>query len=219
MAPGDPLDYHAFLRRTSGAVDQATRHERKVRHAQSKRPKSRQANGFARTGPGRFEDTERQLERMVREGEGLEDPIVLRYAYLALREEWLTPYRPGPILTPFDADGGAAYEQSTREADMSDNGRRHWRISDICEQYDVSRPTLDSWRKLPGFPEPIIVSPPVWEAAAIEEWRAAQLDSERERRNRALEIADTGDLDEAARVTGVTTRTIRRWMAAREETT
>jgi len=157
----------------------------------------------------RLEQATSELEAAIESGSGFDNPDVLEYAYLCLRADQRVEF--GPVTTPFDDD------PPEEAKSMTENGRRHWRIKDICEQYDVSRVTLDNWRKLDGFPVPIIDSPPVWDADEIEEWRAGQLEAARERRQEALEIAATGDLDKAAAAAGVSTRTIRRWQAAREE--
>lgn len=145
-----------------------------------------------------------ELETAIEDGSGFADRDVLEYAYICLRSD---RRRAAPTTTPEEAFS------------MSDNGRRHWRIKDICEQYDISRPTLDAWRKMDGFPAPIVDSPPVWDAAAVEDWRDGLLEQERGRKRQALEIARTGDLEAAARSASVSTRTIRRWLeaAAREE--
>lgn len=203
-------DFDAWLRRNAtGSLK--SRDERQLERAQKHAGTQRRAQ-FFRDRPGMYEGIVDELEAVVRRGEGFDDPMILEYAYLALRREW-DGWQPGETFTtPFDDPP----EEATT---MSNNGRRHWRIRDICEQYDISRVTLDAWRKRDGFPEPIVVSPPVWDAEAIEEWRSGELEAESKRRADALTIADTGDLEAAAEAAKVSTRTIRRWQeqAAREE--
>jgi hypothetical protein len=144
-------DLDAFLRALSGAKSRLDRHAEKVATAKRRRPKSRAAAGIARTQEGGYEKTADTLERLVRAGAGYGDLDVLRFAYVALRDEWTRPV--GPIRTPFDLEESHGH----RKIELVG-------VAEVCEIGGLARMQLKRLRDAGKFPEPVaeLAAGPIW---------------------------------------------------------